>query len=499
MSKQQRLVLVVSILASLVAFLDGSIVNVALPAIQRDLGGGLSAQQWIVDAYLLTLGSFILIAGSLSDLLGRKRILTLGLVGFGVASLLCALSPNSSSLIVFRALQGVAGALLVPSSLAIIISTFSGAAQGKAIGTWTAWTGIAFVIGPLLGGFLVDSASWRLIFAINVVPIAVTLYLLRRVKVAKDKPKKAAVDVVGAALCALGLGGPVFALIEQPRYGWGDPLIYLTLGIGLIIFIAFLVYESRARQPMLKLDLFKNWNFSVGNVATLAVYAGLSVSTFLIVLFLQQVSHYSALRAGLAMLPVTIIMFLLSPRAGALSAKYGPRFFMGFGPLIGGVGFLLVARIPMDFNYWTQLLPGVVIFGIGLSITVAPLTATILGDVPESEAGIASAINNAVARVAGLVAVAAVGAVVALQFGNTLDKLCSTAPASALAQAKQASLVTTPPKPYQDDASFKRALNQASVTAFRTGMEVTAGLVIVGGIISLVGIRNPAKTKSKQP
>jgi MFS family permease len=376
------------------------------------------------------------------------------------------------------------------------MSTFSGAAEGKAIGTWTAWTGVAFVAGPLLGGFLVDSASWRLIFAINVVPIALTLYLLRRVKITKDEKKQAKVDVVGAALCALGLGGPVFALIEQPRYGWADPLIYLPLGVGVITFIAFLIYESRARQPMLKLDLFKNWNFLVGNVATLAVYAGLSVSTFLIVLFLQQVSHYSALKAGLAMLPVTIIMFLLSPRAGALSSKYGPRLFMGLGPLIAGVGFLLVARLPFDFNYWTGLLPGIVIFGLGLSITVAPLTAAILGDVPQSEAGIASAINNAVARVAGLVAVAAVGAIVALQFGNTLDRLCSTAPAAALAQAKQASLVTTPPKPYQHDVSFKIALQEASVSAFHAGMNVTAGLVIAGGVISLAGIRNPAKVKN---
>lgn len=495
MTKQQRLVLVVSILASFVAFLDGSIVNVALPAIQRDLGGGLSVQQWVVDAYLLTLGSFILIAGSLSDLLGRKKILTVGLIGFGVASLLCAAAPSGTLLIVFRALQGVAGALLVPSSLAIIISTFSGAAQGKAIGTWTAWTGIAFVVGPLLGGFLVDSLSWRLIFAINVVPIAVTLYLLRRVRVAKDETKKAAIDVIGAMLCAFGLGGPVFALIEQPRYGWDDPLIYLSLGLGVIVFIAFLLYEYRAKQPMLKLDLFKNWNFSIGNVATLAIYAGLSVATFLIVLFLQQVSNYSAMKAGLALLPITIIMFLLSPRAGVLSAKYGPRFFMGFGPLIGGVGFLLVARLPLDFNYWTQLLPGIVIFGLGLSITVAPLTAAILGDVPESEAGIASAINNAVARVAGLVAVAAVGAIVALQFGNTLDRLCSTAPASALSQAKQASLVTTPPKPYQNDTSFKIALEGASVSAFHAGMNVTAGLVIAGGAISLIGIRNPRPNK----
>jgi EmrB/QacA subfamily drug resistance transporter len=496
MGRRQRLVLVVSILASFVAFLDGAIVNVALPAIQRDLGGGLSAQQWVVDAYLLTLGSLILVAGSLSDLLGRKKILTLGLVGFGVASLLCALAPNSTSLVIFRALQGVAGALLVPSSLAIIISTFSGPAQGKAVGIWTAWTGISFVIGPLLGGILVDAASWRWIFAINIVPIALTLYLLRHVSVREDTKPKARVDILGALLCALGLGGPVFALIEQPRYGWGDPLIYLPLAVGVVLFISFLVYESRIKQPMLKLDLFKNRNFSVGNVATLAIYAGLSVSTFLIVLFLQQVSGYSALHAGLALLPVTIIMFLLSPRFGGLSAKYGPRWFMGFGPLIAGIGFLWIGRLPLEFNYWTHLLPGIIIFGLGLSITVAPLTEAILGDVPHQEAGVASAINNAVARIAGLVAVAAVGAVVALQFGNALQRdLCVPVSSHALEQAKQASLVTTPPKPYQNDANFQAALNGASVSGFHAGMNVTAGLVIAGGVISLVGIKNPKLRK----
>ncbi|HVX57033.1 MAG TPA: MFS transporter [Candidatus Saccharimonadales bacterium] len=491
MTKQQRLVLVVSVLASFVAFLDGAIVNVALPAIQRELGGGLAAQQWIVDAYLLMLGSLILIAGSLSDLLGRKKILTLGLIGFGAASLLCAAAPNSTTLIIFRALQGIAGALLVPSSLAIIISTFSGAAQARAIGTWTAWTGISFIIGPLVGGFLVDSASWRLIFAINVVPIVVTLYLVHGISMVKDKPKHTAVDSIGAVLCALGLGGPVFALIEQSHYGWGSPLIYLPLGVGGCLFAAFLLYERRSRQPMLPLGLFRHRNFSVGNVATLAVYAGLSVSTFLIVLFLQQVSHYSALKAGLAMLPVTIIMFLLSPRAGVLSAKYGPRLFMGFGPLIGGAGFLLVARLPLHFTYWTQLLPAIIVFGLGLSITVAPLTAAILGDVPPAQAGIASAVNNAVARVAGLLAVAAVGAIVALQFSHALDRTHSPVPASTLAQAKQATLVTTPPKPYQHDADFETVLQTASVSGFHAGMNVTAGLVIAGGVISLIGIKNP--------
>lgn len=496
MTRQQRLVLIVSILASFVAFLDGAIVNVALPAIQRELGGGLSAQQWIVDAYLLTLGSLILIAGSLSDLLGRKKILMLGLIGFGVASLLCAMAPNSTALIIFRAFQGIAGALLVPSSLAIIIATFSGPAQGKAVGTWTAWTGISFLIGPLLGGFLVDAASWRWIFAINIVPIVVTLYLMRHMKVVKDIPVKVSVDVIGALLCALGLAGPVFALIEQPRYGWSNPLIYVPLAVGVVLFMAFLLYESRVKQPMLSLSLFRNRNFTVGNVATLAVYAGLSVATFLIVLFLQQVSGYSALNAGLSLLPVTIIMFLLSPRFGGLSGRYGPRFFMGIGPLIAGAGFLLIARLPAHFNYWTQLFPGIVVFGLGLSITVAPLTAAILGDVPKAQAGIASAVNNAIARIAGLLAIAAVGAVVALQFGSALQHdLCISVSADSIAAAKQTPLETTPPKPYQHDANFKAALTSASVSAFHAGVTVTAALVMTGGVISLVGIKNPSRNK----
>lgn len=493
--KRQSLVLVVSILASLVAFLDGAIVNVALPAIQRDLGGGLAAQQWVVDAYLLTLGSLILIAGSLSDLFGRKKVMAWGLICFGAASLLCALAPDSSALIVFRALQGVAGALLVPSSLAMIISTYDGAAQGKAIGTWTAWTGIAFIIGPLLGGALVDVGSWRWIFAVNVVPIAVTLYLLRHIKT--DHPQKnVKVDVGGALLCALGLGGPVFALIEQPHYGWGSPFIFGPLALGVILFVLFLWRERRAKAPMLPLSLFRNHNFSVGNVATLSIYAGLSVATFLIILFVQQVGGYSALLAGLSLLPVTLIMFFLSPQFGKLSASHGPRLYMGVGPLIAAVGFLMISRMPADFDYWTQLLPGIIIFGLGLATTVAPLTAAILGDVPKSQAGIASAVNNAVARVAGLVAIAAVGAIIAFQFGRVIDRnvSCLDAPASAINKAKQNSLVTRPPAPYQHDAAFKGVLTSASVQAFQTGMVSIAVLLAAGGVVSLVGIRNPKRS-----
>lgn len=444
MTRPQRIVLAVSILASFVAFLDGSVVNVALPAISRNLGGGLIIQQWVVDAYLITLGSLILLAGSLSDLFGRRRIMTAGLIGFGITSLLCAGAPSGAVLIGARALQGVAGALLVPSSLAMIIDRFSGQAQGKAIGTWTAWTGIAFIVGPLLGGFLVDTASWRWIFVINILPIAVCLWLLGLLK-GQERTQKARLDVIGALLCSLGLGASVFGLIEQPHFGWGSPVIFAPLGLGLLALAVFIWYEKNNPIAMLPLSLFKVRNFRVGNMATLTIYGGLSIATFLIVIFLQQVGGYSAFAAGLALLPVTIIMFVLSPRFGALSGKYGPRLFMAAGPLLAAAGFLLMLRVETKVNYWSQLLPGVLVFAVGLSATVAPLTSAVLGDVDKDRAGIASAVNNAIARIAGLLTIAFVGVIV----GSHLD-----------------------------------------LAGFRRAIVVTALLAMAGGITAAIGITN---------
>jgi len=414
MTRPERLVLVAAILGSFVAFLDMSVVNVALPAIRRSLGGGVAAQQWIVDAYLLSLSALILIAGSVSDLFGRKRVFAGGLIGFGLTSVLCALAPTPTFLIAARGLQGVAAAMLVPSSLALILAAFSGDAQAHAIGVWTAWTGISFLIGPLLGGALVDAGgsagSWRWVFGINVVPIAVTLLVTARLPPDREPPAGRRVDVGGAALCAAGLAGLTFALIEQPRGGWSAPWVWIPFAAGGALSVAFVIWERTAPAPMLDFALFRSRNFAVGNLATLAIYAGLSAATFLLTLFLQQVAGYSALASGLALLPVTLLMFALSPRFARLAGRHGPRLFMSAGPIAAGAGLWLLGRLGPHPAYARDLLPGVLVFGLGLSATVAPLTAAVLGGIDQRRSGVASAVNNAVARVAGLLAVAAVGA-----------------------------------------------------------------------------------------
>lgn len=449
MEGRQKIVLIVAILASFVAFLDGSVVNVALPAIMRALGGGLPLQQWVVDAYLITLGALMLIAGSLSDLVGRERIMRVGLWAFGVTSLFCAFAPSGEFLITSRALQGVAGALLVPSSLALIISSFEGKEQGKAIGIWTAWTGIAFMIGPLLGGFFVDIASWRYIFAINVVPITATLWLLAKSKVGNIE-KQVRLDALGSVLSALGLGGCVYALIEHSHYGWGNARVLIALVVGVLTLVSFFWHEQRKANPMLPLNLFSIRNFGWGNLATLFIYAALSIGTFLISIFIQQVSGYSAIEAGLSLLPVTILMFFLSSKFGELSAKFGPRLFMGFGPMLAAAGFLLMLMTTAHVNYWSQLLPGMLIFGLGLSVTVSPLTSAILGSIDATQAGIASAVNNAVARIAGLIGIACVG----LFLGTSVD-----------------------------------------LAGFHRGLIVITVSLALGGLASLAGIRNPGLKK----
>jgi EmrB/QacA subfamily drug resistance transporter len=484
-----------------VVTVDSTVVNVALPAIADDLGGGLAGQQWTSNAYLLTLSSLILIGGSLGDVFGERRMFMLGVGGFGVTSLLCALAPTIEVLVTARALQGVFGALLTPAALAVITATFPPGERGKAIGTWTAWGGIGTVLGPLIGGQLVDTASWRWIFAINIPIVLITLFLVTRVMTA-ERPRRAdaRVDVVGAVLCALGLAGITYGLIEQPRSGWGSVGVWLPLIGGVVLFAGFIVWESRTSHPMLPLSLFKRRNFTIGNIETFSMYAGLGLLFFFLVLFLQQVAGYSAVEAGATTTPVAVMMFLFSTRFGGLADRHGPRFFMGVGPLIAAVGLALFLRLDADVNYVTDLLPGLLVFSLGLAMTVAPLTATVLADADESNAGIASGTNNAIARAASLIAIASVGALVASSYGATLrDNLGPLAdrPAvsSAIDEAKKQPLapVDVSNAPPAVTARIEQATTDASIEAFHTAVGIAAVLVALGGALGLIGLVNPRR------
>jgi len=492
MTRSQRLTLLACILGSSTVFLDGTLVNVALPSIRADLHGGLAMQQWIVDAYLLTLGSLLLVGGSLGDILGRRRVFAAGVSGFGVASLLCAAAPSAGLLIAARALQGVAGAALVPSTLALLMDTFTEHQRAAAIGSWTAWTGIATAGGPLAAGLLIELGSWRWIFVVNLPLVVATLRLLAHAP--RGEPAAAApLDWIGAVLCALGLAGPVFALIEQPRYGWSDAHVWPALAIGCVLLVAFVAWERRSRSPMLELAMFRTRNFAVGNAATLLFYGALSVTTFFLVVFLQQVAGYSPLQSGLALMPISIVTFALARRFGALADRIGPRLFMGAGPILAGVGLLLLLRVDARADYASQLLPGIGLFALGLAMTVAPLTAAVLGAVDSGRSGVASGVNNAIARVAGLVAIAAVGAAVAGHFASSVDAKLSGSGAAATPMRQAAG------RPFVIDASafapsarpaVREALVSASIDSYRLAITISGALAIAGGLLSLAGISN---------
>lgn len=497
MTRQQRLTLIATILGSTIVFLDSTVVNVALPAIAEDLDAGLAGQQWVFEAYLLTLVSMLLVGGAMGDQFGRRRLFTIGLTGFGITSAICALAPSTEILIGARALQGFAGALLVPGSLALIAAAFEGPERGRAVGTWTAWSGIATVVGPAGGGALIDLLSWHWIFWINLPLVALTLYLTRMgVEESRDPEAAQSVDVGGVLLSALGLGGPVFALIEQPSYGWGHPLVYLPLLGGIVALAAFFWHEQRTAEPMLDLSLFRNRVFSVVNGATLTIYAALSGSTFFITLFLQQVAGYSALGAGLATTPISVLLFLLSPRFGKLAVAIGPRLPMSIGPALAGIGIFLLAGIDSEPGYVAEILPGVILFGLGLAATVAPLTATVLDAVAPGKVGAASGVNNAVARVAGLLAIAVIGAMVSGQFAATLDRQTGDLPRTAavenaLDQSRAAVFsqgdAADDLPPDQRDV-VEAAARDASSDGLRVAMLVSAALMWIGAATSLIGL-----------
>jgi EmrB/QacA subfamily drug resistance transporter len=444
-----RWVVAAAVLGSGVAFLDGTVVNAALPAIARDLHANLGDLQWVLTGYLLTLGSLLVLGGSLGDRYGRRRIFQIGLVSFALTSLLCAIAPDTGFLIMARCVQGVAAALVVPNSLAIVSASFATEDRGRAIGAWSGLGGIATAFGPFLGGYLIDSVSWRWVFVINL-PIAAVAFWTARVHVpeSRDEHAGARLDVAGSALLTVGLAGVVYALIEGPGNGW-KPLS-VGLGVfGVFALVAFLMVEARKQNPMIPLSIFRSQQFSGANAVTFAVYAALGTVTFLLVVHLQTDLGYSALEAGASLLPITACMLLLSARAGALAQRIGPRIPMTVGPLVVAVGMVLLGRVEPGTTYWETVFPALIVLGLGLSLTVAPLTATVLGAVEDAHAGIASAINNAVARIAGLLAVAVLPAAAGLTAGQGLDL----------------------------------------VDGFSRAMYIAAGLAVIGGVLAFLTIR----------
>ncbi|MDQ4070374.1 MAG: DHA2 family efflux MFS transporter permease subunit [Actinomycetota bacterium] len=397
-----------TVLGSGMAFLDGTVVNVALPAIDEDLDAGLSGLQWTLDAYLLTLGALLLLGGALGDRYGRRRMFEVGLVSFTAASALCGVAPSLGALVVARALQGIGGALLVPGSLALLSASFAPEDRPPAVGAWSGLAGAFSALGPFLGGWLVDVASWRLVFLINLPVAAITLWVVRaHVPESRDAAavENGRLDVPGAAAATVGLAGVVFALIEGTVHG-ASALVVGAAIVGVAALAAFPVIERNRSHPLVPLELFRNPQFSGANATTLAVYGAFSGALFLFVVLLQQGLGYSALEAGSAMLPVTVLLLVLSPTAARLGQRLGPRLPMTVGPLVAGAGLLLLSGVGPGSSYTGDILPAVVVFGLGLALTVAPLTAVVVGAVEERHLGVGSGVNNAVARVAGLLSVA---------------------------------------------------------------------------------------------
>ncbi len=455
-----RWVLLATVLGSSIAALDATVVNITLPRIGADLGTGLSGLQWTVNAYTLTLAGFLLLGGSLGDSYGRRRVFLIGVLWFAAASMLCAAAPTAGLLIAARALQGVGGALLAPGSLAIIEASFRPEDRSAAIGAWSGLGGVAIAIGPFLGGWLVQAVSWRLIFLINLPLGAVVVWVaLRHVPETRNPRPATGLDLPGAALAALGLAGVIYALTEGSSLGWGSLTVLVTGVGGVAALVAMVVVERRSPHPMLPLEIFSSRQFSAANLVTFVVYAALGGSIFLLPVVLQNAVGFSPIEAGAALLPVTILMLTLSARAGRLAQRIGPRLPMTVGPIVAGTGLALLTRVDVTSTYIGTVLPAMTVFGLGLSLTVAPLTSTVLAAASDAHAGVASAVNNDVSRAAGLVAVAALPVVAGISTSvyHNPDKL---------------------------------------VAGFHTAMSITAGMCVTGGLLAFLTIRRPAPTRA---
>lgn len=496
-ARSKHWTLVAAILGSSMAFIDGTVVNVTLPAIQRKLGATTSDAQWVMESYALFLASLLLVGGVLGDRFGRKRIFMIGTALFTLASIGCALSTAVGPLIAARAIQGIGAALLVPGSLALISATYPQSERGAAIGTWSAFSGITAAIGPVIGGYLVDHYSWTWAFLINA-PVGAMLLVLCAAKVPESTgtTKPGAIDVPGASLVTIGLAGLVFAFIEAPSRGWSATPIWMALVVGLLALLLFVRVEARATSPMLPLGLFRERNFAGANVLTLLLYAALGGSLFFVPLNLIQVQGYAATAAGAALLPFIAIMFVMSRWAGSLVDRFGSRLPLAAGPLIAALGFAMFALPSIVSSYWTSFFPAMCVLGLGMSITVAPLTTTVMNAVGKELAGTASGINNAVSRTAALLAIALFGFVLTLVFNATLNNELAGlhAPAELVAAVMQqrqklAGIVIPDGYPTEIVAALKHAVDVSFVAGFRWVMLISALLALLSSASAAILIQ----------
>ncbi len=485
-------ILAATILGSSMSFIDGTVVNVALPALQRDLRATGADVQWVVESYALFLAALILVGGSLGDRLGRRIVYAVGIGIFTLASVWCGLAPNVTQLIIGRAVQGIGGALLVPGSLAIISAAFDGAQRGKAIGTWSGFTTVTSALGPVLGGYLV-TLSWRWVFFINVPLAALTLFLVfRHVPESRDEGEQGRLDILGSALATLGLGALVYGLIEWgATTRLGDPVVLASLTIGVVALALFLLAEDRERNPMMPLSLFRSRTFSGANALTLLLYGGLGGALYFLPFNLQQVQGYSALEAGAALLPFTAVVFALSRWTGGLVGRVGAKIPLTAGPLIVAAGFVLFARTGVGGSYWTTYFPAVLVMSAGMALVIAPLTTTVMGAVDQNRSGLASGVNNAVSRAAGLLAIAVLGIVVATAFNSSLDNNLSalkTSPAVTATLDKQRAKLAGVQIPrtvgVREHAALQRAIGDSYVSGFRLAMLTAAGLAVISAAIA---------------
>jgi EmrB/QacA subfamily drug resistance transporter len=511
----KRWILVAAVLGSGIVFLDSTVVNVALPRIGRDLPraflGVLEGQSYVYNAYLLTLSALLILAGALSDFYGRRRMFLAGLVGFGATSVLCGLAPTMELLVLFRILQGAAGALLVPGSLALITANFSGEEQGRAFGIWAGASGATTIIGPLLGGLLVDTISWRAAFFINVPLVAIAAWATwRHVPESRNEMATADFDWLGAAVVGLAVGGLAFGTIYGQQRDWRDPIGFIALGVGVVATIALPLLMMRSAHPLIPLGLFRSRNFAITNVSTLLIYGALYVTFYYLGLYQQGTLGYTAAAAGAGGIPGSLFLIFLSARFGSLAARYGPRWFMAVGPAIMALGVLWFARVPSTSVPWQlrpgdpssylppaswfiDFLPGSIIFGIGICMLVAPLTTALMTSVPVRNSGLGSAINNAISRVGPQLAGALIFIFLTANFYSLLATRLPGVDVSATSFRDKVSPLNTPPDPH-----LVAVVRDASTSSFHIAMLIGAGLLVAGAIINAAGIQNAAARK-KEP